>query len=146
MIADYEKVFYTGPIDAYFKDSGLEPLEYRSLRFENKTFDLQQFQETASVNYCSSEVPYTRITEYKHFYGMDQSSKTTIVKEYPSDTGEPYYPVVNQKNKDLYEQYRLLAFAEEKNNIYFVGRLANYKYFNMDEAILNALLLLEMIN
>jgi len=146
MITEYEKVFYTGPIDAYFKDSGLPPLEYRSLRFENETLDLQQFQETASINYCSLAVPYTRITEYKHFYGMDQSSKTTIVKEYPSDIGEPYYPVVNQKNKDLYEQYQKLAFAEEKNNIYFVGRLANYKYFNMDEAILNALLLLEMIN
>jgi UDP-galactopyranose mutase len=77
---------------------------------------------------------------------MNQSKKTTIVMEYPSDIGEPYYPVVNQKNKDLYEQYRLLAMSEEKNNIYFVGRLANYKYFNMDEAILNALLLLEILN
>ena len=151
MIAEYEKIFYTGPIDAYFKDSGLPALEYRSLRFENKTFDLMQFQETASVNYCSASVPYTRITEYKHFYGMDQSPKTTIVMEYPSDYlpaagGEPYYPVVNQKNKELYEQYQKLAFSEEKNNVYFVGRLANYKYFNMDEAIMNALSLLEMIN
>jgi UDP-galactopyranose mutase len=66
--------------------------------------------------------------------------------EYPSDEGEPYYPVVNQKNKELYEQYQKLAFSEEKNNVYFVGRLANYKYFNMDEAIMNALSLLEMIN
>jgi len=146
LCAEYEKVFYTGPIDAYFKDSGLPSLEYRSLRFETETLDIPQYQQAASINYCTTLVPYTRITEYKHFYGLDQSSKTTIVREYPSDVGEPYYPVVNQKNKDLYEQYRSLAFAEEKNNIFFVGRLANYKYFNMDEAILNALQLLEMIN
>ena len=151
MVTEYEKVFYTGPIDAYFKNAGLPALEYRSLRFETETLDLQQFQQAASVNYCSLAVPYTRITEYKYFYGMDQSPKTTIVKEYPSDYlpaagGEPYYPVVNQKNKELYEQYQKLAFKEEKNNIYFVGRLANYKYFNMDEAILNALNFLEMLN
>jgi UDP-galactopyranose mutase len=143
----YARVFYTGPIDAYFKNSGLPPLEYRSLRFETETLPIHQFQAAAQVNYCSLDVPYTRITEYKHFYGMTQSlNKTTIVKEYPADEGEPYYPVVNPKNQALYEQYRFLAEKEEKEKeIFFVGRLANYKYFNMDQAILNALELLDRI-
>jgi len=137
---DFEKVFYTGPIDAFFKNSGLPPLEYRSLRFEEETLDTPKFQPTASVNYCSLDVPYTRITEYKHFYGMHQSEKTTIVKEYPSDVGEPYYPIMNDRNRSLYEEYKRLASDTMVNSkVYFVGRLANYKYFNMDEAILNAL-------
>jgi UDP-galactopyranose mutase len=90
------------------------------------------------INYPSINVPYTRIVEYKHFLNQ-QSDHTIIVKETPTDIGEPYYPVPSQKNLDLYEKYRVLAQKEEAKNIYFVGRLANYKYFNMDEAVWNSL-------
>jgi UDP-galactopyranose mutase len=83
-------------------------------------------------------VPYTRIVEYKHFLHQ-QSNDTIIISEQTNDHGEPYYPVPNEKNLKLYEQYKSLAKKEEDKNIYFIGRLANYKYFNMDEAILNSL-------
>jgi UDP-galactopyranose mutase len=145
IVQNFEKVFYTGPIDAYFVDSGLPKLEYRSLRFKLEQHDVAQFQKNSVINYTEKEVPYTRICEYKHFLNQ-KSDRTTIVKEYPSDVGEPYYPVPNPKNRELYEQYRLLAEKEERErNVYFVGRLANYKYFNMDEAILNALELFERL-
>jgi UDP-galactopyranose mutase len=136
--SNYEKVIYTGPIDAYFQEYNMEKLEYRSMRFEFETIKKEFFQETSQVNYTDEKVPFTRIIEYKHFLNQ-KSDKTTIVKEYPIKEGEPYYPVPTEKNKLLYEEYRKLAVQEEKNNVYFIGRLANYKYFNMDEAILNAL-------
>jgi UDP-galactopyranose mutase len=103
------------------------------------------FQENSVINYTDKEVPYTRIIEYKHFLNQ-QTPTTTIVKEYSSDVGEPYYPIPNPENQALYEKYKELALQEEKDhNVYFVGRLANYKYFNMDDAILNALSLFEDI-
>jgi len=137
-LSTYEKVFFTGRIDQYFKEAGLEELEYRSLRFEKESLPIEYFQETSQVNYTDVEVPFTRIVEYKHL--LNQKSKnTTIVKEYPSDEGEPYYPVPSPRNTTLYELYKSLAKKEEEKGVYFVGRLANYKYFNMDEAILNAL-------
>jgi UDP-galactopyranose mutase len=140
----YEKIFYTGPIDMYFEEYNLEHLEYRSLRFSKETIDKEYFQENSQINYTDESVPYTRIVEYKHL--LDQKSeKTTIVKEYPSATGEPYYPIPNEKNQLLYEQYRQLAIEEEAKNVYFIGRLANYKYFNMDQAIENALLFFKKI-
>jgi UDP-galactopyranose mutase len=140
----YEKIFYTGPIDMYFKDAGLAVLEYRSLEFVFETVDKEYFQEGTTVNYTDESVPYTRIIEYKHFFNQ-KSEKTTIVKEYPKSKGDPYYPVPTDKNKALYEEYKKLAIEEEKKGIYFVGRLANYKYFNMDEAILNALQMFNLI-
>jgi UDP-galactopyranose mutase len=140
----YEKIFYTGPIDMYFKDAGLAELEYRSLEFVFETVDKEYFQEGTTVNYTDEAVPYTRIIEYKHFFNQ-KSKKTTIVKEYPKAKGEPYYPVPTDINKALYEEYKKLAEEEEKKGIYFVGRLANYKYFNMDEAILNALNIFDLI-
>jgi UDP-galactopyranose mutase len=88
------------------------------------------------VNYPSNDVDFTRIVEYKHFLNQ-QSPHTTIVKEYTCDTGDPYYPVLNDKNLKLYETYKELASKE--TNVHFIGRLANYKYFNMDQAIRNAL-------
>jgi UDP-galactopyranose mutase len=140
----YDLVFFTGPIDAYFQEYNYEKLEYRSLRFEKETVDTEFFQENSQVNYTDESVPYTRIIEYKHLLHQ-KSERTTIVKEYPCKDGEPYYPVPTEKNKNLYEKYRELAFEEEKKGVYFVGRLANYKYFNMDQAILNALTLFESL-
>ncbi len=131
-------LFYTGRIDSYFERAGLPSLEYRSLEFEFETLPIQQFQEATLVNYPDPDVPWTRICEYKHLLHQ-QSDKTTIVKEYPRSQGEPYYPVPSPRNLELYEKYKRLATDEEAKGIYFVGRLANYKYFNMDEAIENAL-------
>lgn len=130
------EVIFTGPIDAYFADSGLEKLEYRSIDFQIEHLSDNLYQPNSVVNYPQKDVPYTRIVEYKHFLNQE-SNGTVIVKETTSDEGEPYYPVPNKKNMDLYEKYRELA--EKESRVHFVGRLANYKYFNMDAAILNAL-------
>lgn len=132
------KVFYTGRIDSYFSAMGLPALEYRSLEFQFETLDVETYQDGTLVNYPDLEVPWTRICEYKHILNQ-KSPKTTIVKEFPRTEGEPYYPVPSPRNLELYESYKLLAEEEEKRGVYFVGRLANYKYFNMDQAIENAL-------
>jgi len=133
----YNLLLFTGPIDMYFKDSGLDKLEYRSIDFQmEKIHNVPYFQPNSVVNYPQDNVPFTRIVEYKHFL-YQKSPHTIIVREFPCDEGEPYYPVPNDKNKSLYEQYRKLAGRE--SNVYFIGRLANYKYFNMDAAIRNAL-------
>ena len=142
---DYDLVFYTGPIDHYFHNSGYPKLEYRSINFESETIDTPDgstFQSNSVVNYHGYDVPFTRIVEYKHFLNQ-VSDKSTIVREYSTDEGEPYYPVPNQANRDLYESYK--ALADKIDNVHFVGRLANYKYFNMDQAILNALDIFENI-
>ena len=129
---------FTGPIDEYFKDSGLEKLEYRSIDFNKCIYkNTNFFQPNSVVNYPNSE-DFTRIVEYKHFLNQN-SPHTIIVTEKTKDNGEPYYPIPNKKNLELYEKYKKLAEKEEKNNVYFLGRLANYKYFNMDAAIENAL-------
>lgn len=134
----FEKLFYTGPIDRFFefRDEMMEKLEYRSINFVTEHLDQEFFQENSVVNYPGQEVDYTRIIEYKHF-GNQQSPKTSIVKEYTVDTGEPYYPVPNERNHQIYEKYK--EKADLLQNVYFVGRLANYKYFNMDQAFRNAL-------
>ena len=129
---------FTGPIDEYFKDSGLEKLEYRSIDFNKYIYkNTNFFQPNSVVNYPNSE-DFTRIVEYKHFLNQN-SPHTIIVTEKTKDNGEPYYPIPNKKNLELYEKYKKFAEKEEKNNVYFLGRLANYKYFNMDAAIENAL-------
>jgi UDP-galactopyranose mutase len=134
---NYDVVIFTGPIDSYF--SNMEKLEYRSIDFNIQIIkNMNYYQPNSVVNYPSKDVPYTRIVEYKHFLNQ-KSDDTIIVSENTNDIGEPYYPVPNKKNLDLYEKYKILAKEEESKNIFFVGRLANYKYFNMDEAILNAL-------
>ena len=135
---DYSHVFYTGPIDQYFSSSGLPKLEYRSIRFELERLDVDQYQPNSVVNYPSSEVLFTRIVEYKHFLDQKRPSKTTIVKEFTTGDGDPYYPVPTKENQELYEKYKKLTF-EEGSKVSFVGRLANYKYYNMDQAILAAL-------
>eukprot|EP00804_Cyclotella_cryptica_P005533 CCRYP_003043-RA/>CCRYP_003043-RA protein AED:0.40 eAED:0.41 QI:168/0/0.5/1/0/0/2/0/427 len=138
------RLYYTGPIDAYFNHLGWPKLEYRSLSFERAVqHNTQYFQPAAVVNHpqrrdheSGQEVDYTRIVEYKHF--LNQTSDHTVYFiERSTDEGEPYYPVPNAKNKELYKRYQEMARKEE--GVRFVGRLANYKYFNMDEAILNAL-------
>jgi len=133
-------VVYTGPIDRYFSDSGYEKLEYRSLNIVFEKYkDMNYYQPSAQVNYTGDDEKFTRIIEYKHFLNQ-VSSHTVISKEYSSVEGEPYYPVLNNKNKELFNKYKGLAEKEALyRNIHFVGRLANYKYFNMDEAIKNAL-------
>jgi len=133
-------IIYTGPIDTYFSDIGLEKLEYRSIDFHiKKHLNMNFFQPCGAVNYPGNEVPYTRIIEYKHFLNQ-QSPHTITVGETTNDQGEPYYPVPNERNLSLYQKYKQMATQEEaKKQIYFVGRLANYKYFNMDQAIENAL-------
>jgi UDP-galactopyranose mutase len=132
-IKGYEKLFYTGPIDRFFEfKHGLKhKLEYRSINFVTETVDQEFFQENSVVNYPGTEVDYTRIIEYKHF-GNQKSKKTTIVKEYTVADGDPYYPVPNENNQKIYEKYK--KEADKLTDIYFVGRLANYKYFNMDQA------------
>lgn len=130
-------IYFTGPVDAYFAEQGMQKLEYRSLRFERKVFKNTSFyQPKAHVNYPALKYKYTRAIEYKHL--LQQKSNDTIVFfEYSSDIGEPYYPVPNPQNKALYAKYQ--ALAAQETNVTFVGRLANYKYFNMDETIINAL-------
>lgn len=137
-IEGYEKLFYTGPIDKFFnfKHSLEDKLEYRSINFVSETVDQEFFQKNSVVNYPGNEVEFTRIIEYKHF-GNQQSEKTTVVREYTTDDGDPYYPVPNQKNQQIYERYK--EEADKLLDVYFVGRLANYKYFNMDQAFKNAL-------
>ncbi|MCP9237619.1 UDP-galactopyranose mutase [Lewinella sp. JB7] len=134
-----EKLFYTGPIDRFFefKHSLNEKLEYRSINFVSETVDREQFQENSVINYPGREVDYTRIVEYRHFGNQTGPQVTTIVKEYTTDEGDPYYPVPNARNQEIYERYR--REAEALQDVYFVGRLANYKYFNMDQAFKAAL-------
>ncbi len=134
--------FYTGPIDTYFSHLGWPKLEYRSLDFERKVaLNKEYFQPNSVVNHPSTDNDFTRIVEYKHLPNQSSSSPHTVYFiERSKDGGEPYYPVPNQKNKDLYKKYQEMAGKEEsENGVFFVGRLANYKYFNMDQAILNAL-------
>ena len=138
-----EKVVYTGAIDAYF-DYALGNLEYRSVRFENEILDVPNFQGNAAVNYTDKETPWTRIIEHKWFeFGKDEEGndlpKTIISKEYSSEWkpgDEPYYPVNDEKNGELYQKYK--ALAEKEENI-FGGRLGEYKYYDMDAVIASAL-------
>lgn len=139
-----EKVVYTGAIDAYF-DYALGNLEYRSVRFENEILDIPNFQGNAAVNYTDRETPWTRIIEHKWFeFGKDENGndlpKTIISKEYSSEWkpgDEPYYPVNDKKNGELYQKYK--ALAEKEENIIFGGRLGEYKYYDMDAVIASAL-------
>lgn len=135
-------LIYTGPIDHYFKCLNLPSLEYRSLNFErNILSNLDFYQSNSVINYPQSDIMYTRIVEPKHFYKELNKNilGTVIIKEYSTSKGEPYYPVLNSKNIEIYQQYQNLTKNLEKDNIYFLGRLANFKYFNMDEAILNSI-------
>jgi len=135
-----EKLFYTGPVDRFFSykySSAEKKLQWRSIRFEWETFDKEFFQENSVINYPDpKDGQFTRIVEYKHFT-KQQNPKTTITREYSTDEGEPYYPVPNPENDAIFQKYK--KEADNLKDIYFVGRLANYKYFNMDQAFKNAL-------
>lgn len=137
-----DKIVFTGMIDEFY-DYQFGTLEYRSLRFESEIMDIENYQGNAVVNYTEYEIPFTRIIEHKHFEFGTQP-KTVITREYPKtwEKGdEPYYPVNNEKNNKIYEQYKELS-AKEKN-IIFGGRLAEYKYYDMHHVIERALTCVE---
>jgi UDP-galactopyranose mutase len=130
-----EHIIYTGPIDEYF-DFRFGKLPYRSLKFDHQTLDEEWHQPVAVVNYPDEQVPYTRISEYKHLTGQD-APVTTITYEYPSAEGDPYYPIPRPENQELFKKYEALADATD--NVTFVGRLATYRYYNMDQIVGQAL-------
>lgn len=132
-LADH--IVYTGPIDEYF-DFRFGRLPYRSLKFDHQTLDQEQFQEVAVVNYPAEDVPYTRISEYKHLTGQ-KHPRTTVTYEYPSAEGDPYYPIPRPENQELFKRYE--ALADETEGVTFVGRLATYRYYNMDQIVGQAL-------
>lgn len=142
IIAD--RIVYTGPIDAYF-DYRLGYLQYRSVRFETEVLDIPNFQGNAVVNYTDRETPWTRIIEHKWFqFGKDDSGndipKTVISREYSYEWrpgSEPYYPVNDKKNNDMYNEYKKLA--DNESEVIFGGRLGEYRYYDMDEVIERAM-------
>ena len=137
MFSTFHMIFYTGPIDKYFHTIGLPSLEYRSINFI-KEYTNQTYQPYAVVNYPTIDIPFTRTVEYKHFPNQPiQTNGSVIVHELTTDDGEPYYPVPNKENQILYEKYK--EQIHRLNNISFVGRLATYKYLNMDQAVRLAL-------
>ncbi len=146
VLPEHSLLVYTGPIDSYFAQQGMPRLEYRSIVFEEEWVPNPPdgfFQEAMVVNYPGKNYPFTRIVEYKHVPNQPQAvldgqvAGTLLARETSSAVGDPYYPVPSPENNALYEKYRQLAEAEK--GVAFVGRLASYKYFNMDQAILNAL-------
>lgn len=135
---DYRKIIYTGMIDQFF-DYKLGELEYRNLHFNTEILDMENYQGNAVVNYTDKETPYTRIIEHKHFE-FGKQPKTVITREYPTDWkrgDEPYYPVNDDKNNQLYEDYVKLSYGYP--NVTFGGRLGQYKYYNMDQVTREAL-------
>ncbi len=136
----FNRLIYTGPID-YFFDYTYGRLPYRSILFRFETLEQEQFQAAAVVNYTMDK-DYTRITEFKHFYNQ-MHFKTTICYEYPCDEGDPYYPIPREDNRRLYEKYK--AAADKLENTYFVGRLAEYQYLNMDIAVQHGLELFKQL-
>ena len=145
LLKEAHNVIYTGQIDEYFNYC-FGALEYRTVRFETEILDCSNYQGNAVVNYTEYEVPYTRIIEHKHFEFDSASPKTVISKEYSTAWklgDEPYYPVNNDRNNELYKKYKDLA---NKSNIYFGGRLGGYKYYDMDDTIMAAFDFLRTLN
>ena len=140
-IIPYREMIYTGPVDAFF-DFAYGKLPYRSLEFKHETHDKEVFQPAPVVNY-PNEQAYTRITEFKYLTGQEHK-KTSIVYEYPRAEGDPYYPVPRKENTELYVKYKTLADATP--GVHFVGRLATYKYYNMDQIVAQALTVYAKIN
>ena len=132
----YKELIYTGPVDEFF-DYRFGPLPYRSLRFRHETFNVERFQDAPVVNY-PNEHDYTRITEFKQLTGQTHSH-TSVVYEYPCNGGDPYYPVPRPENATLYKKYEALGAATK--GVHFVGRLATYRYYNMDQVVAQALTL-----
>ncbi len=134
-IVPWRHMVYTGPVDAFF-DCKWGKLPYRSLRFQHVTLPQDRFQPVGTVNY-PNDYGYTRISEFKHITGQAHPGRTSVVYEYPCAEGDPYYPVPRAENAQLYRQYE--AAAEAVANVTFVGRLATYKYYNMDQVVGQAL-------
>jgi UDP-galactopyranose mutase len=132
-IADH--IIYTGPIDEYF-DFRFGKLPYRSLKFDHQTLEQEWFQPVAVVNYPNEDVPFTRISEYKYLTGQ-KAPHTTVTYEYPSAEGDPYYPIPRPENQELFKKYE--ALGDETEGVTFVGRLATYRYYNMDQIVGQAL-------
>jgi UDP-galactopyranose mutase len=130
----YREMIYTGPIDAFFNYRHGK-LPYRSLEFKHETHDTEQFQTAPVINY-PNEQAYTRITEFKYLTGQEHK-KTSIVYEYPQAEGDPYYPIPRSENAEIYAKYKMLA--DGRPDVHFVGRLATYKYYNMDQIVAQAL-------
>jgi len=130
----YKNLIFTGPVDEYFNYC-YGKLPYRSLEFKFETIDKEVFQPTGTVNYPNEQL-YTRITDFKYLTGQ-QHTKTAVVYEFPKAEGDPYYPVPRPENAELYKKYQQLAAS--MTNTYFVGRLATYKYYNMDQVVAQAL-------
>ncbi|HEV2707949.1 MAG TPA: UDP-galactopyranose mutase [Pyrinomonadaceae bacterium] len=133
-IIPYREMVYTGPVDEFF-DLRFGKLPYRSLEFKHETIDRPVYQEAPVINYPNDYL-YTRVTEFKYLTGQEHP-KTAIVYEYPRGEGDPYYPVPRPENAELYQKYKALADATP--NVHFVGRLATYKYYNMDQVVAQAL-------
>ena len=131
----HRRVVWTGPVDEYF-GFRFGKLPYRSLRFEHRTLERERFQPVGTVNYPAEEVPHTRISEYKHMTGQRHPS-TSVTYEFPSAEGEPYYPIPRPENQVSYKRYEALADATP--DVWFVGRLATYRYYNMDQIVGQAL-------
>lgn len=136
----FDRLIYTGPID-YFFDYIYGKLPYRSLRFETETYNQEYYQEVAVVNY-PNDYDFTRITEFKHMT-LQRHPLTTIMKEYPMASGEPYYPLLSNDAIELYERYK--QEASKLKSVYFIGRLAEYRYYNMDQSVKRALELFKEI-
>ncbi|RYY61693.1 MAG: UDP-galactopyranose mutase, partial [Chitinophagaceae bacterium] len=136
----YRKMIYTGPVD-YFFDYCYGKLPYRSLEFKFETKEMDKYQQTGTINF-PNEHPYTRITDFKYLTGQVHP-KTTVVYEYPKADGDPYYPVPRPENAELYKRYQLLA--DGAKNVFFTGRLATYKYYNMDQVVAQSLSLFRKI-
>ncbi|HSK71873.1 MAG TPA: UDP-galactopyranose mutase [Pyrinomonadaceae bacterium] len=130
----FREMIYTGPVDAFF-DYRYGKLPYRSLEFKHETHDTEQFQPAPVINY-PNEQAYTRVTEFKYLTGQEHK-KTSIVYEYPQAEGDPYYPIPRPENAQLYAKYK--ALADARPDVHFVGRLATYKYYNMDQIVAQAL-------
>jgi UDP-galactopyranose mutase len=139
-IIPHQTLIYTGPVDDYF-DCCYGKLPYRSIDFKFETLDMEFFQPTGTVNYPNTQ-PYTRITEFKYLTGQ-RHHKTSIVYEYPTAEGEPYYPIPCTENYNMYKKYKLLAATLP--HVYFTGRLGTYKYYNMDQVVAQSLTLFKKI-
>lgn len=136
-LPEYKKMFFTGMLDRFFNTEVEGKLSYRSLHFDFQNIDKEWYQDVATVNY-PNDYDFTRITEPKRSTGQ-KSAKTTIIREYPTWDGEPYYPVLNNSNVNLLKKYNLVAKDMEKKGIFLVGRLGRYRYLNMDQAVFEAL-------
>jgi UDP-galactopyranose mutase len=137
---NYKNLIYTGPVDEYFNYC-YGKLPYRSINFKFQTLDTPVYQETGTINYPMNQA-YTRITEFKYLTGQ-KHDKTSIVFEYPTANGDPYYPIPRPENNELYNKYKLMAAVEP--NTYFTGRLGTYKYYNMDQVVAQSLTLFNKI-